>query len=73
MTTPEGPFRCLRLEAEGNVRRIVLDRPPLNILDIAMLRELDEAVAQVGADPGASVLVITGEGKAFSAGVDVAD
>ncbi|MDP2959431.1 MAG: enoyl-CoA hydratase-related protein, partial [Longimicrobiales bacterium] len=46
---------------------------PLNILDIAMLRELDEAVAQVGADPGASVLVITGEGKAFSAGVDVAD
>ena len=73
MSPPAGPFRCLRLEAEGNVRRIVLDRPPLNVLDIAMLRELDEAVAQVGADPGASVLVVTGEGKAFSAGVDVAD
>lgn len=73
MTPPEGPFRCLRLESEGNVRRIVLDRPPLNVLTIAMLRELDEAVAQVGADPGASVLLVTGEGKAFSAGVDVAD
>ncbi len=73
MTTAEGRFRSLRLEAEGGVRRIVLDRPPLNILDIAMLRELDEALARVGADPQASVLVVTGEGKAFSAGVDVAD
>ena len=73
MTTAEAPFRSLRLGAEGNVRRIVLDRPPLNVLDIAMLRELDEAVARVGADPGAAVLVVTAEGKAFSAGVDVAD
>lgn len=71
--TPQRPFRSLRLEAEGALRRIVLDRPPLNVLDIAMLRELAEAAAAVQADPGASLLVITGEGKAFCAGVDVAD
>lgn len=68
-----GPYGRLRLESDGGVRRIVLDRPPLNVLDIALLRELDAAVARVAADPGASVLVLTGAGKAFSAGVDVAD
>jgi cyclohexa-1,5-dienecarbonyl-CoA hydratase len=55
------------------VRRIVLDRAPLNVLDIAMLRELEEAVRQVRDDGSAAILVVTGEGKAFSAGVDVAD
>lgn len=73
MTRSAGPFKHLRLEADGPVRRLTLDRPPLNVLDIAMLRELQEAAAQVAADPSAAVLVVTGEGKAFSAGVDVAD
>ncbi|HSG06896.1 MAG TPA: enoyl-CoA hydratase-related protein [Longimicrobiales bacterium] len=69
----EGPFRHLRLEREGSLRRLILDRPPLNVLDIPMLRELDQAAAQVQADPAAAVLVVTGAGKAFCAGVDVAD
>lgn len=73
MTGRREPFRHLRMEATASVRRIVLDRPPLNILDTAMLGELDEAVARVAADSDASVLVLTGEGKAFCAGVDVAD
>lgn len=73
MTAGQGPFRFLRLEAEGGVRRLVLHRPPLNVLDIPMLRELEDAAAAVRGDPGASVLVVTGEGKAFCAGVDVAD
>jgi cyclohexa-1,5-dienecarbonyl-CoA hydratase len=67
------PFQHLRLERRGGLRRLILERPPLNVLDIPMLRELDEAAAQVHADPGASVLVVTGAGKAFCAGVDVAD
>lgn len=63
----------LRIEAEGALRRLVLDRPPLNVLDIGMIKELDAALAGLEADEGASVLLVTGEGKAFSAGVDVAD
>ena len=73
MTPPEGSFQHLRLEHEGGLRRLTLDRPPLNVLNIAMLRELDEAAAQVHGDPDAAVLVVTGAGKAFCAGVDVAD
>lgn len=63
----------VRTLAEGPVRTLVLDRPPLNVLDIATMRELDETLARVAADPGASVVVVTGEGRAFCAGVDVAD
>lgn len=73
MSAAAGPFTSLRLESDGSVRRVVLDRAPLNILDIAMLRELEEALGRVRGDGSAAVLVVTGEGKAFSAGVDVAD
>lgn len=66
-------MRAFRLESAGTVRRVVLSRPPLNVLDIAALRSLDEVVAEVEADPGACVLVLAAEGKAFCAGVDVAD
>ena len=47
----------------------MLDRPPLNILTTAMIDELTRLVE----DPGSEVrvLVIRGEGKGFSAGVDV--
>jgi cyclohexa-1,5-dienecarbonyl-CoA hydratase len=73
VTGQRGPFRHVRIEREGGLRRLILDRPPLNVLDIPMLREVDEAAAEVHADPGAVALVVTGAGKAFCAGVDVAD
>ncbi len=67
------PYRHLSLQSEGGLRRLVLTNPPLNVLGIEMLREFDAALAWVHQDPGAAVLLITGEGKAFCAGVDVAD
>jgi cyclohexa-1,5-dienecarbonyl-CoA hydratase len=67
------PYRHLSLQSEGALRRLVLSRPPLNVLGIEMLRELDAALSWVHQDPGTAVLLITGEGKAFCAGVDVAD
>ncbi|MGD8320889.1 MAG: enoyl-CoA hydratase/isomerase family protein [Gemmatimonadota bacterium] len=66
-------YRHLRLDTDGSLRRLVLDRPPLNVLTIEMLEELDAAVTAVEHDDDASVLLVEGEGKAFCAGVDVAD
>jgi cyclohexa-1,5-dienecarbonyl-CoA hydratase len=63
----------VRVERAGRVVRVVLDRPPLNIMDIAMLEDLERALVDVARDDAAAVIVITGSGKAFSAGVDVAD
>ena len=60
----------VRTEIGGGIARITLDRPPLNILTTAMLTELAETV-RGAAKENAHVLLLRGEGKGFSAGVDV--
>ena len=47
----------IRHEVEGRLARIILDRPPLNILDIDHRKQLADAVEQSG---DASVVVIMG-------------
>ncbi len=61
------------LERRDGVARITLDRPPLNILDIAALERLDVVLKDIAADPTVAVLLVTGRGRAFCAGLDVAD
>jgi len=62
----------ISLEIEGAVARIVLRNPPLNVIDIPMMEELARALAEVEAQPDIAVIVLSGAGKAFSVGVDVA-
>jgi cyclohexa-1,5-dienecarbonyl-CoA hydratase len=66
-------FNDIRLQREGGVATIVLAKAPLNVLDIAMMEEMNEALAELEGDPALKVLVIRAEGKAFSAGVDISD
>ena len=58
--------------ADG-VGRLTLKRPPLNVLNIAMLRELGDALGEAAREESLRALVLRAEGKLFSAGVDVAD
>ncbi len=60
------------LEVDGSVARIVLRRPPLNIIDIPMMEELAQSLAEIESRPDVSMIVVSGQGTAFSAGVDVA-
>ena len=60
------------LAVEGAVARIVLRRPPLNVIDIPMMEELSRVFAEIESLSSALVIVLRGEGRAFSAGVDVA-
>jgi cyclohexa-1,5-dienecarbonyl-CoA hydratase len=60
-------------ELSGRIARVTLDRPPLNVLDLATIRELDAAVGRA-VESGVSVLVLSAAGtRAFSAGVAVQD
>jgi enoyl-CoA hydratase len=60
-------------ERTGHVARITLRRPDrLNAIDAAVNRELVEAVQRLDADPKARVAILRGEGRAFSAGADLA-
>ena len=63
----------VRCEVAGGVARITLDRPPLNVLNQAMLDDLATAIAAVRAGPPVKCLLLIGAGKAFCAGVDIAD
>jgi cyclohexa-1,5-dienecarbonyl-CoA hydratase len=65
-------FDCARLEESNGVAHLTLDRPPLNILTIAMIAELDAALEVVERADGLCALVLAGAGKVFCAGVDVA-
>jgi enoyl-CoA hydratase len=60
----------VRLECDGGTALITLERPPLNALDPAMLEALLEALARVAAEPPTAGVVLTGAGRAFTAGVD---
>jgi cyclohexa-1,5-dienecarbonyl-CoA hydratase len=66
-------YETIRLESGEHVARLVLANPPLNVLTIAMLKELAEAIEEATAREKLRVLVIAAEGRAFSAGVDVED
>lgn len=65
---------AVQLRYEGRVARMVLDRPPLNILGLAALGELDERLEGLAADASVQLVVLEGAGaRAFSAGVAVED
>ena len=65
-------FSRITLDLEPPLARIVLNNPPLNVIDIPMMDELAEALTEIEARVEISVLIIRGSQRAFSAGVDVA-
>jgi cyclohexa-1,5-dienecarbonyl-CoA hydratase len=60
------------VEIRGSVAQIALRQPPLNVIDITMMEELAQTLAEFELRQEISVLLISGEGKEFSVGVDVA-
>lgn len=57
---------------EGEAALLRLNRPDqLNPIDSAMLRAMDAAIDEVAADRSVRALLVTGEGRAFSAGGDL--
>jgi cyclohexa-1,5-dienecarbonyl-CoA hydratase len=62
----------ITIEKSNGVARVTMNKPPLNVIDIAMMEEMDAALKSLKGD-SAKVIVIAAAGKAFSAGVDIAD
>jgi cyclohexa-1,5-dienecarbonyl-CoA hydratase len=58
---------------DGPLGRITLDRPPLNVLTTAMMRELTAAIARLAASTEVRVVRLDAAGKVFCAGVDVGE
>jgi cyclohexa-1,5-dienecarbonyl-CoA hydratase len=57
----------------GGVAVLRLNRPPLNVLTTAMMVELAGLIEGASRDRSVKAVQVRGEGRAFSAGVDMAD
>ena len=70
---PGSAFENLRVEKHGRAAIITIARPQvLNALDVRTLAEIHTAVEACGLDPETRGIIITGEGRAFVAGADIA-
>ena len=59
---------------EGRLLRLTLNRPDKrNALDAKLCRDLVRALDDAGRDRGVGAIVLTGNGKAFCAGMDLAE
>jgi len=66
-------LQTLALSLDAGVARITLNRPDkLNALNDEMWRELREAFAWADRTPTARVVILSGNGRAFSTGIDLA-
>jgi enoyl-CoA hydratase/carnithine racemase len=65
-------YETILYQAENGIGRIIFNRPQaMNAITPTMLKELKTAVLEAGNDKDAKVIVLTGSGKAFCAGVDL--
>ena len=64
-------YEFVRFSRDGAVATITLNRPDaMNALSPGLERELHNALDEADADPATRVIVLTGAGRAFSAGYD---
>lgn len=73
MTASLPAFSTIALTRRGRLLTFTLNRPDaMNAFNLAQHDELPEALDFARADPHSDVLVLTGGGRAFSAGGDIA-
>jgi enoyl-CoA hydratase/carnithine racemase len=66
-------YQLIRVAARGGVCRATLNHPPINLLDIPLLTEIDHLLREVAADDGVRVLIVdSADPEIFVAHADVA-
>ena len=66
-------YQFLQLDIDDGVATLTLDRPPVNVITLAVMAELQAALDALAAQPALRAVVFRGAGRAFSAGVDVGE
>jgi enoyl-CoA hydratase/carnithine racemase len=70
-TTSDAP---VLYEVDGHIATITLNRPDrMNAISVPMLRQLAERFEQADLDESVRVVILTGSGRAFCAGLDIKD
>jgi cyclohexa-1,5-dienecarbonyl-CoA hydratase len=66
-------FKHIQTEMKEGVAFITFNRPPLNVLNIEMMEEINTYLEGLKKETALKLLVVQAAGKAFSAGVDVGE
>ncbi len=67
-------YQILKTAEADGILTVTLSRPKaLNALNSLFFKEMDHLIASAASRPELKALVITGEGKAFAAGADIAE
>jgi len=67
-------YQHILYEKREKIASLTVNRPPLNVLNMLTLDELEQALLAAGDDPEVAVVILTGSGeKAFVAGADIAE
>lgn len=60
-------------EIQSGIATLTIDHPPVNVVHMLTLQQLENALDELSEDENVRVLILRAEGKMFSAGADVAD
>lgn len=67
-------YEILKIEETDHIALVTINRPQaMNALNSRFFEEMDQAVTEFRAETELRAIVITGEGKAFVAGADIAE
>ena len=66
-------YQHIEVEFKDGLGTITLNRPPVNVLNIAMMEEINEVLATWQGKKDLKVVLFNAKGKCFSAGVDVGE
>lgn len=65
------PMKYVEIEREGEIAVLRLNRPPVNAIDLEILKEAEQAIGELTADEAVGSIVLTGAGGCFCAGLDL--
>ena len=66
-------YKNINVRIEGGLGTITLNRPPVNVLNIEMMNEINDILKDWKQKRDLNVVLFNTEGKCFSAGVDVGE
>ena len=66
-------YETIKYEVENNIGYVTINRPKaMNALNTQVLDELHTVFTEIESDDNVKAVIVTGEGKAFVAGADIA-
>ncbi len=66
-------FEHIDLRFDGSVATLTLNRPPLNVMHLEMLEQINAALLDLRGRSDLKVLLVRGSPEAFSAGIDLTE